>query len=837
MNNFQRIIKRFVLGTLVLVPFMGYPDVPEQMVKDWLHRANGFEANQGQISDFKGNPVSEVLFRANLPGYSIFITERGISYVIYSPENDDAFQTFNTQFENSRPSNEFIHYARIDLELLNSHIDRDNIEFSDELPGYTNYYLPNCSDGVLFVKSYRRIRIKDIYPGIDWVFRYQNGKLHHEFEVEPTADVNNIKFNVRWAEIKIKEDGKKLVFSTPLGIIEDGRIYAYEEGNNNYPDISYKIVQDNLISFDVKNYSGKGKLIIDPPLALLWATYYGGSGNDELYSIITDSSGNIFISGWTQSTNLPVMDPGGGAYFQGTYSSADDGFILKFNKNGVRQWATYYGGSRSESCRSLTLDDSGNIFVTGWTWSSNLPLYNPGGGAYFQATNAGYCDVFILKFNNAGVRQWATYYGGSGYDYGYSITADRSGNILIEGHTESNNFPLYNPGGGIYFQDTYAGGYDLLILKFSNTGVRQWATYYGGSGYDYNRSIKADNLNNIFVTGYTNSSDFPVLNPGGGVYFQGTNAGGDDAFILKFINGGVRQWATYYGGAGDDYGCSVTNNKTGDIFVVGYTSSAYFPIYNPGGGAYFQGTNAGNRDAFILKFNNTGMRQWATYYGGAGNDYGYSVATDKTGTIFMVGNTSSGYFPLYNPGGGAYFQETFAGIMDAFILKFSSTGAREWATYYGGSKQDYGYSVTTDISGNILVAGETASGNFPLYNPGGGAYFQGTNAGSSDAYILKFETSVGVNEIDKSEIKNIFFWTPTFFKNELPLKISGCTKKPVKIVLYNLSGSKVLETVFPSSTSPVIKNIKTKQLPSGIYFLEVHYGKKNIGYTKVIKLM
>jgi hypothetical protein len=602
-------MKRVVIGICAIVigcmplPIYG-SEIAAATLAAWMNGFRGFEPNLGQIGDLDGNAVDNILCALRDDGVGIFISVKGVSYVIYQAERTVGDNS--QRIDMREPKENLIRYARIDLELVSPDPEESKVIYEDELPGHTNYFLPQCPDGVLYVKSYKKVRIKGVYPGIDWVWKYEAGRMHHEFEVAPNADVSRIKLRVKYADIVIKKDGKQLVYSTPIGKVEDGEILAYEIVNRKSRivnrDIHYRADENGLISFEVKNYSGKDTLIIDPPLALLWGTYYGGNDEDEGHSTTTDDSGNVFVTGRTYSTNFPTKDPGGGAYYQGTSSGHEDAFVLKFTNAGIRLWATYYGGNDNDCGYSITSDDSGSVFVTGSTYSTNFPTQDPGGGAYYQGTNGGNDDAFVLKFTNAGVRLWATYYGGNDNDRGLSITTDNSGNAFVTGWTTSSNFPTQDPGGGAYYQGVLGGYYDAFVLKFTNTGVRQWATYYGGNSYDWGSSITTDNSGNAFVTGWTTSSNFPTQDPGGGAYYQGVLGGYYDAFVLKFTNTGVQQWATYYGGNDVDRGLSITTDDSGNVFVTGLAWSANFPTYDPGGGAYYQEVLGGSYDAFVSKF-------------------------------------------------------------------------------------------------------------------------------------------------------------------------------------------------------------------------------------------
>ncbi len=254
-----------------------------------------------------------------------------------------------------------------------------------------------------------------------------------------------------------------------------------------------------------------------------WATYYGASGEDGGSGIKTDANGDIIITGRTSSiTGIATI-----GVHQTTFSGVNDGFITKFNTNGIRQWATYYGGNNGDDVSRITTDASGNIVIIGWTESSNAIATT---GSH-QAIFGGAADAFIAKFNTNGIRQWATYYGGSGPEFGYGIATDANGNIIITGETTSSN-GIATIGA---HQTIYGGNKDAFLAKFNTNGIRQWATYYGGSNNDIGNIITTDASGNIVIMGWTESNN-AIATIGA---HQTILGGGQDAFIAKFSPTGI----------------------------------------------------------------------------------------------------------------------------------------------------------------------------------------------------------------------------------------------------------------------------------------------------------
>ena len=712
-----------------------------------------FIENKGQIVDINLRPVPFVLFKAEAPGMNLYITEKGLTYVFVKHLKKEG------QKQEINPATSFHEQLKTEMAWFNVHLDgatikRENIVKEVGSNEHFNYFYGHCPQGIAEVHQYDKIIIKEVYPGIDWVFyNSQTGGMKYDFVVHPGADPSQINLLYEGQNpLQLLEDGS-ISMQTKLGSLIEEKPFTYEQDGDREVESNYHLttVSNNqtLLKFNLARYDSSKRLIIDPQL--YWYTFYGGNSADDCFSTATDQDGNIFVTGGTGSPNFPLLDPGGTAYYSNDYSTLPfavdlNVFLLKFSASGNLLWATYYGGFGEESAYSIETDLNGNVFVTGWTKSQDFPVQSAGEGSYNQSTfGGGFMDAFILKFQNNGTRLWASYYGGSGQDQGYGLSTDLQGNLWITGKTDSPNFPTQNT--GTFFQGTHSGESDAFILKFDNLGVQQWGTYYGGTGSDEGHSISNDADGNAFVSGETFSDNFSTQNNGG--YFQSNYGGAGDAFVLKFADNGSRLWATYYGGLGYDTGISICNDSQGNLFVLGSSESTDFPLQNSG--TFFQGTfNGGFSDAFFLKFNNGGARLWATLMGGDESEFFGTfdnLEVDKCDHVYFafIHGTSpltpaeasipNNSFPyITNTINAPFFIENATCSSEPILGRLSNNGDLQWCSYMGGSGAERRTCIDIDQSNSVVFCSNTGSDlycpflptTYPLTDPGSGAYFDNT---------------------------------------------------------------------------------------------------------------
>ncbi|TAM81965.1 MAG: choice-of-anchor D domain-containing protein [Acidobacteria bacterium] len=370
----------------------------------------------------------------------------------------------------------------------------------------------------------------------------------------------------------------------------------------------------------------------------------------------------------------------------------------------VLAYSTYFGGSGGDIGYGIAVDSSGNAYVTGISNSSNFPTSSgsPSG------TYGGSGDVFILKLNPAGSTStpqlvYSTYLGGNGTDSGNAIAVDAGGDAYVTGSTTSTNFTTTN---GV-FQAAYGGGGDAFVAELNSTGSGLvYSSYLGGSGADAGQGIAVDSSNNAYITGSTQSANFPTVTP-----LQALNAGSSDAFVAKVDFTGTKLlYSTYLGGSKADVGQSIKVDGSGNAYVAGYTFSTDYPVMRP-----VQGSNAGTVNAFVTELNPAGSAiTFSTYLGGTGDDRAFGLALDATGNIYIAGGSQSTNFPTTV----GVIQGANHGLSDAFAAKMNPAGpALVYSTLLGGGGVDQANGIAVDSSGDAFVTGFTNSSNFPTFSP------------------------------------------------------------------------------------------------------------------------
>lgn len=385
-------------------------------------------------------------------------------------------------------------------------------------------------------------------------------------------------------------------------------------------------------------------------------------------------------------------------------------------------WATAAGGTDFDDGNSITADDNGNVYVTGYFQSPTITFGTT------TLTNTGSFDIFIAKYDPNGNVLWAKSAGGSADDVGQGITTDSDGNVLITGY-------FYSP--SITFETTTLtnasmGANDIFVVKYDTDGNVLWAKKEGGTYYDFGKSISTDANGNVFVTGNF-SSDFMTV---GNDTLTNNSMFGWDIFILKYDANGNVLWADGAGGTGGEYSNNIATNQNGDVCITGY-------FYGPS--ITFQTTTLNNSgqpnmdsDLFVVKYDANGNVVWATSEGAANNDVAKSITTDANGNIFVAGYFKGPSFSF----GTTNLTNSSIDKHDVLVLKYDANGNPLWARSAIGTGSDLTESIHTDANGDILVTGSFYSSSFSfgtstLINAN-------TSANSSDIFLVKFDPAGNV---------------------------------------------------------------------------------------------
>jgi hypothetical protein len=735
-----------------------------------------FRENKGQVMDQHRQARPDILFSGQVDGLTFHLDRKGMHYQLVKPSVQETKNALQSGEKHTQRSSQMDIY-RVDIQWVGAN-PNPVVEYLNPLPGVEHFYnVPDGKAPVLNVKSYREVRYKNIYPGIDIRFYEKEGGLEYDFEVSAHANPENIHLAISGAELRVNEK-QELCLKTPFGEIREGGLEVWQGEKR----IKAKWnVDDENVRFQLGAYDPAKPLRIDPPVRV-WGTYYGG-GNAQ-FDLVSDISHTtipqnaIVFSGATNSTtNISTT----GSHQVSIGGGVNDVFLAKFREDGSRIWATYYGGSGSDLpswndfYTASVVDGNGNIYLAGSTESNNNIATS---GSFMPSYTAGSQTLgFLVKFNESGIRQWGTYLG-SGFTVISDAAVDATGNIYLTGVTGGASNIATSGTHKPVFSGT---GTDAWVMCFSTTGARLWGTYFGGSRADLAKSISVNANGKIAIAGSTNSADGISTTNAHQTNYGGGIDGGvwkDDAFVAVFHANGTLNWATYYGAAGTnaalgkDGANAVVMDKMGNVYVTGYTGSNN--MSTPGAfRELFRSYVTSRKDGFITKFDHLGKRVWGTYYGGPEgieiqgirlmNDMKIVIAGTTYTTSFQESNdiiTSDAFKKDLN------FQE------NGIFAVFDTAGKREYSTVYGGTLRDaiWGLDVTAD--GKIFLCGQARSST-GISTPG------------------SFQPTFGSGQFNVDGFVVYFNWG-----NPLPLKLNS-------FAAYGLKNKVLLqwETSYESNTS------------------------------------
>ena len=662
-----------------------------------------FVLNQGQVSD-------NVKFYAKTFAGTVAVTSDG--EIVYSISQKRG--NLQGKIDNKQRA-----IKEVSLKELLTGGKTDLIKGEGETVTKVNYFRGNDpSNWRSNVPAYEVVSLGEVYDGIELKLKAYGSNVEKLFYVKPEAIPENIKVRMEGAKsLRVNNHGE-LVVETGDGEIKYTKPVAYQQKDHEtggkdqieYIEVAY-IINGNEYGFELGAYDKSKELVIDPLLA---SSFLGGSDNDFGSYIATDKNGNIYVAGETLSPDFPVTNS---AYPASRSVGYSDVFVAKLSGDLTTLLAaTYLGGSDGDGATSIAIDRSGEVYVCGYTLSPDFPttsgaysvigrgtdafiarlsgdltaliastylggssddyaysvsviqndIYIAGetrsldfpvtNGVYAETYGGGFSDAFISRLSSDLTSLKAsTYLGGSDDDYAYSMGSDIEGNIYIAGTTLSSDFPAAF---GSY--SAFNNNYDVFVSKLSGALTTLLAsTYLGGSNDDGLSSMSVDQHGDVYLCGWTSSSDFPTT---AGAYSVFSRGGYSEAFVSKLSDDLTTLLAsTYLGGSDDEYAYSMSFDPAGNVYVTGGTMSPNFPTTVR---AYATTYNSYN-DGFVSKFSGDLTTLLAsTYLGGNDEDYPLNIFINQNGDVYLTGFTLSFNFPVTS---GAY--DNLKERYEAFISK------------------------------------------------------------------------------------------------------------------------------------------------------------------------
>lgn len=658
----------------------------------WENRSLMFEENKGQFLD-------DVKFLARSNGYTVALTDHAAN--IYFGRTEILSEVVTLQF------------------LTKGKVSK--IKGEGKLPTKTQYFFGNKKESWSKNNSnYSKVLYTDVYPGIDIMFHGNGRSLQFDYVVAPGSDPNDISFSLDGTkELKINDQGGiEFLVSGERAVVQSPKLYQVIEGERITINGKFILLENKSIAFNVAAYDKTKELVIDPTIE--YSTFIGGSKLEYIYSVDVDDQGNSYIGGLTDSSDIALLANNSKPF--GNRS----GFVAKISNQGTLDYFTYLGGSGEDTTgdgvgdgsstdvvTDLTIANNGVLYITGRTNSNDFPIV--GNSSSFSGGN----DVFIASLDSSGAIINSTYFGGNAYDSASSIKTDSSNNVYLAMHSSSRDISTTSNA----YQPNYAGGpYDAVIAKFNSTlNTADYVTYLGGhyntnnapDGYDEPNALAVDNNGNVYVTGWTHSRDFPVVDvngnipPNANVIRQNNISGGRNVFVTKINSSGSGLvYSTLIGS--DNAACvgqGIEIDNDGNAYIAGQAGAGLDGTINYNGGTY---------DAFVSKVNSSGSELiFSKYVGGENSDSARSISLSNNGNIYIAGYTTSpsSSFSQVNPLPGL---GELQGVQDGFVSGLSASGETIFSTYIGGDERGYILGMTAKRNSRLDLVGFTASADFPI---------------------------------------------------------------------------------------------------------------------------
>ncbi len=596
---------------------------------------------------------------------------------------------------------------------------------SNKHPEYYNYLIgKDVTKHANNVGLYDDLIAENIYQGIDIKYYHSKNTLRYDLIVKPYANINQIKLKLQGATTILKNAKGNIIIQTSIGDINMQDLFVYEKETNKQIDCKWLLDKNNELSLSIGQYNKSNTLIIDP---LIYSTFLGGNNIEVSHDIEVNNLGEAYVTGITQSTNFDFtlgayqttnagmydvfitklnstgsslifstflggteddhcwcikFDNNGSIYVMGYTNSYDfpttpgafktshnmgftanfDIFVSKINASGTALiYSTYVGGTSDDFAKSFDLDNQNNIYITGFTLSTDFDVTS---GAYqttFSSSNRE--EAFVTKLNSFGSSIiYSTLLGGSDSDAANSIKVDSSKNAYIVGVTYSSDFDVTS---GVLQSVNGGGPSDIFVTKFNSTGSGLiYSTFIGGSLDDIGNAIAIDSIGNSYITGFTNSINFPISSGA----FQNIYATTGDCFVTK-INptGSSILFSTYIGGNSFEEGRDIILDSINNIYITGYSYSQYYYTTSDAIQSSNPFPSFFNADIIVTKFSNTGSVLYSTLLGGISSESSDGIAIDKFGDLYVTGRTNSIDYPI-TPG---VFQSSLQGGSsdDAYVTK------------------------------------------------------------------------------------------------------------------------------------------------------------------------